>query len=133
MTRRRIIKIFAVAAVMFTAAVTAGVIYLSRANRQSAINAVTVWARLAPLPSSATNVQVDAKGSMFSHEFIITFDASPAVIQQWLAASPGPTSATQRTVGAITTYAITPGSGAQFAEVKVDASANRVVIRTYAS
>lgn len=131
MTRRRIIKIFAVVAVIFIVAVTTGVIYLSRANRQAAINAATEWARLAPLPSSAANVQVDAKGTMFSREFIITFDASPAVIQQWLAASPGPSSATPSTTGAITTYAIRPGGGAQFAEVKVDASANRVVIRTY--
>ncbi len=131
MTRRRIIKILVVVAVPFIAVVIAGGIYLSHANRQSAIRAATTWARLAPLPPSAQNVQVDVKGSMFTREFVITFDAPSPVIQQWLAASPGPASATQRTVGSITTYAITPGGGAQFAEVKVDSSANRVVIRTY--
>ena len=127
MTRRRTIKIFAVVAMAFVG----GAFYLSHANRQSAINAATTWARLAPLPPSAQNVQVGVKGGMFTREFVITFDAPAAIIQQWVAASPGPSSATQSTVGSITTYAIKPGGGAQFAEVKVDSSANRVVIHTY--
>ena len=73
MSRRRIIQIFAVIAVMFIAVVTAGAIYLSHANCQSAIQAANTWARLAPLPPSARNVRVDTKGSMFTREFVITF------------------------------------------------------------
>jgi hypothetical protein len=131
MISRRTIQILAVVAFTVVALVAAGGIYLSHANRQSAISAATKWARLAPLPSSAQNIKVDVKGSMFTREFRITFGAPSAVIEQWIAASPGPSSATQSTVGSVTTYAITPGGGAQFAEVKVDASTNRVVIRTY--
>src|ERR1051326_7161433 len=95
MTRRRIIKIFAVLTVALIAMVTAGAMYISQANRQSALNAATTWGRLAPIPPSAQNVQVEVKGSMFTREFVITFDAAPAVIQRWIAASPGPLSATQ--------------------------------------
>jgi hypothetical protein len=130
MTRRRIIKILVLAASL-VAVVAAGAIYISRSYRQSAIDAATTWGRLAPLPPSAQNVQVEVNGSMFTREFVITFDAAPAVIQQWIAASPGPSSATTSTAGSITTYAIKPGGGAQFAEVKVDSSTNRVVIRTH--
>jgi hypothetical protein len=130
MTRRRIIRIFALLAVAFIAFVAAGGIWLAHTNRRSAINTATTWARLAPLPASAQNVQVDVKGSIFTREFVISFEAPPAVIRLWLTASPGPSSATPTTVGPITTYAIKPGGGAQFAEVKVDSSANRVVIHT---
>jgi hypothetical protein len=131
MTCRLKFKNFAVLAVLFVAIVTAGAMYVSHANRNSAIATATVWARLAPLPHSARNLQVEVKGSMFTREFVITFDASPAVIQQWLASSPGPASASPTVGGAITTYAITPGGGAGFAEVTVDHGAGRVVIRTY--
>ena len=131
MTRRRIIRIFAVAAVTFVAAVAVGAVYLSHANRQSAIDAASTWAKVAPIPASAQNVRVDVKGSMFTREFVITFDAPLAAIRQWVAASPGPSSAAPSTVGSITTYAITPDGGAGFAEVKVDSGANRVVIRAY--
>lgn len=128
---RRLSPILAVPAVASLAVATAAAIYVSHANRQSAINAATTWAKLAPLPPSAQNVQVDVKGSMFTREFVITFDAPSAVIRQWIAASPGPSSGKQSIAGSVTTYAITPAGGAQFAEVKVDSSSNRVVIRTY--
>lgn len=122
---------FLIVAATLVGVAAAGAMYLRYANRLSAINAATKWARLAPLPASAKNVQVETKGTMFTRQFVITFDAPPAVIQQWIAASPGPSSATQSIAGSVTTYAITPGGGAQFAEVKVDLNANRVVIRTY--
>ncbi len=131
MTRRRIVRNFAGLAVLLVAIVTAGVLYVSHVTRDSAIAAATTWARLAPLPPTAQNLQVEVKGSMFTREFVITFDASPAVIQQWFAVSPGPASASPTVAGAITTYAITPGGGAGFAEVTVDNNRGRVVIRTY--
>ena len=130
MSRKRVIKLMAVIALLMTF-VVAGTIYLSHANSPSAIDTATTWARVAPLPPSARNVDVDVKSSMFSREFIITFNAPPAVIQKWIAASPGLTSASLSTTGSVTTYAITPGGGAQFAEVKVDSRAHQVIIRTY--
>jgi hypothetical protein len=72
MTRCRI-KIFLVLIVALLAVVTAATIHMSHANRQSAINIATAWARLAPLPPSAQNLHVEVKGSMFTREFVITF------------------------------------------------------------
>ena len=130
MTRRRTLWVLVVFVVL-VAVVTAGAMHIARVNRQSAISVATAWGRLAPLPPSAQNVNVDVKGSMFTREFVITFDAAPSVIQQWIAASPGPSTAPQSTAGAVTTYTIDPGGGAQFAEVTVDANTNRVVIHTF--
>lgn len=113
------------------AVVAAGAAYVYYAERRSALDTAMTWAGLAPLPDSARNVQVDAKGSMFSREVVIRFDAPAAAIQRWIAESPGPSSAVQSTAGSITTYAIKPRGGAQFAEVTVDGSINRVVIRVY--
>lgn len=131
MSRRRIFKPFPGITLTLIVLVAAGTFYLLRPNRQSAIDAAATWARLAPLPPSAQSVDVDIRGSAFTREFVITFTATPADIQQWIAASPGPSSASLSTVGSVTTYAITPGGGAQFAEVKVDSSVNQVLIRTY--
>jgi hypothetical protein len=100
-------------------------------SRQSAVATAIVWARLAPFPTSATNRDVDIEGSMFTREFVISFTAPAADIDRWIAASAGPASATQTVSGSVTTYAITPGGGADFAEVKVDKSINRVIIHTY--
>jgi len=131
MKRHRTLKIAVVVATLLIVLVAAGTIYISHAHRQSAIATAITWARLAPLPPSARNVEVQIKGSMFAREFVITFDAAPAAVQQWLAASPGPSSATPARAGPLTIYAITPGGGAQFAEVKVEASAGKVIIHTY--
>lgn len=117
--------------VALVVALVAGGMYVSHLMRQSAIETASSWARLAPLPPSAQDMQVEVKGSMFSREFVISFDASPAVIQQWLASSPGPASASPTVIGPVATYAIMPGGGAQFAEVKVDSRAGKVVIRTF--
>lgn len=124
-------KLLFVVAVVLIGLVAVGAAYMACTDPQSAIDTTIEWAQLAPLPHSARNVEVDVKGSMFTREFVITFDAPAADIKRWIAASPGPSSATITVAGAITTYAITPGGGAQFAEVKVDAELNRVVVRTY--
>lgn len=131
MQRRRTLKVVAVIGAVLVALVAAGTVYVSRVSRQSAIATAATWARLAPLPPSARNVRVETKGSMFTREIVVRFDATPAIVQRWLAASPGPASATVAVAGPVTTYAIAPGGGAQFAEVKFDASAGTVTIHTF--
>jgi hypothetical protein len=131
MKLRRSSKIAVVITVSFIAIVSAGSVYISQANRQSAINTTILWARLSPFPPQVRNLRVAGKGSMFTREFVISFDAPPKVIQQWIASSPGPSSATLTATGSVTMYAITPGGGASFAEVKVDNSSGHVVIRSY--
>jgi len=100
-------------------------------SNADAIAAASTWARIAPLPSSAHDRHVEVKGSMFTREFVITFTAPPNDVHQWLRASPGTSSAKQSTSGATTIYPITPGGGAQFAEVRVNESSGDVTIRTY--
>jgi hypothetical protein len=128
MTRRRLL----IVAISMWAVLTAlGTFYLLRSNDAQAIATASVWARLAPLPPSAHGCRVEVKGSAFTREFVITFSASSPAVQQWIAASPGPASAQQTVAGGITVYAIKPGGGAEFAEVRVDSSTGTVVIRTY--
>ena len=99
---------------------------------RSALSIARTWARVAPLPASARDLEVDVLGSMFTREFEVSFKASPQEITEWLRRSPGIQDAGPPQVrGSLCRYVIKPGGGAQWAEVKVDARWNRVTIRTY--
>lgn len=101
-------------------------------DQESAIDTTQEWARLADFPPSTRNVQIDTKGSMFSREFIIEFEASPEDIAQWLRDSPGPSAATpERLDDGSLRYPIDAGGGAQFAEVIHWPSVGKVRIRAY--
>lgn len=97
----------------------------------SAISTARDWARLAPFPATAHDQKIDVEGSPFTREFIISFTAPPDDVRKWISASPGPASATRSADGGITVYSITPGDGADFAEVRVDEKTGRVIIHTY--
>src|ERR1700722_10215729 len=113
------------------AALVAAVGWYRHESNKSAVSTSLVWARVAPLPGSARDIDIDIEGSMFTREFVISFTAPAADIDRWIAASAGPASATQTVSGAVTTFVITPGGGADFAEVKVDKNLYRVTIHTY--
>lgn len=89
------------------------------------------WARLAPLPSTAQGVRVTTEGSMFTRGFRISFTAPPDVLHQWVAESPGPSSATPEETGTKTKYEIEPGGGAQHAEMTIDFQTGEVHIYVY--
>src|SRR5690349_23868836 len=55
----------------------------------SAIESARTWARLAPLPASAGQLDVRIRGNMFARIINITFEAPQADIDQWLQSSPG--------------------------------------------
>jgi len=131
MARHSLLKVSAIIGSVAILLVAAAGIHLRHANQTSAIATASLWARVAPLPASVQNLQVGVEGSMFTREFVITFNATPSDIQRWIAASPGPASARRSVSGTITTYAITPGGDAEFAEVKVDSSSGKVVIHSY--
>ena len=98
----------------------------------SAIEITREWARLAPLPVSAFNVNVEVIGSMFSREFRLTFRAEPDVVDAWLRASEGIQDAEKsRHADMLIKYAIHPGGGAQFAQVLVYPNIGQVEIRAY--
>jgi hypothetical protein len=101
-------------------------------NKASAINCVCEWARLKPLPVPNSSVHVETKGSMFTREFIITFHADKETVLAWLNASPGTQNAYRdsRTLSHMH-QEITPGGGAQFAEITISENGTKVVIRAY--
>lgn len=102
-------------------------------NRSSAIQATCEWARLNPLPVQDEEVNVTTKGSMFTREFIIEFEAPADRILQWLKESPGTSAAfsTSRDKAQDTHLEITPGGGAVFAEITVSQNGRHIRVRAY--
>ena len=101
-------------------------------NRASAIKATCEWARLNRFPDSAKNIKVETTGSIFTREFRITFSATPESIQSWLRESPGTRTAIAKSEDSgRMIYSITPGGGAQFAEVSISNDKRTVRIRAY--
>lgn len=105
---------------------------LSDRNEESAIETSLIWARMAPLPESAANINVVILGSSFTREFQITFVAKESDIEQWIADSPGANDAifVERVEG-VQLFKIKPAGSAQFAELTVDWSTLEVVLHTY--
>jgi len=69
---------------------------------------------------------------MFTREFLISFSAQPDEIQTWLQNSPGILDAEAiEEDGGGWIYAIKPGGGAQFAELRLSPDRRRVSIRAY--
>lgn len=100
-------------------------------SKPSAIACVCEWARLAPLPAPNSAVHVESKGSMFSREFIVTFTAKSKDISAWLHASPGTREYFESKTPSEWHRELTPGGGAQFAEITVSENGTKVVIRAY--
>ena len=104
----------------------------SNRNEESGIESTLLWARLEPLPVSATEIDLVVNGSSFTREFQLTFVAEKEDIEKWLLISDGTedfalTSSKNRTQH----FQIEPGGGAQFAELTVDWEINQVIVRTY--
>lgn len=109
------------------------------------------WARLDPLPDSASIISRQATGSMFTRGFDVKFKAPLPEIKSWLDLSPGTSGIApvfesggdddevlgdnvgSAGLGAsgVWRYDIVPGGGAQFAAVWVDVDTGTVRIRTY--
>ena len=58
-------------------------------NKSRVIDTVRLWARLAPLPRSTRHLRIDGTGKLFDKTYVITFEAAPEEVRQWLASSPG--------------------------------------------
>ena len=101
-------------------------------NRASAIDATLTWGRLASFPASAQQFVISTHGNMFSRAFRASFVAPAAEIDRWLQQSPGTREATLSTPSpGVRHFQITPGGGAQHAEVTVDDTQHRVSICVY--
>ena len=104
----------------------------SRLNRESSFAAVYEWVRIDPIPSSATNISISTRGTAFTREFTLQFDAPKDKVLTWLKESPGPseTVPTTKPNGA-KHYEIKPGSRATKAEIFVSPNGEHVRIHTY--
>ncbi len=137
-SKRALLQFFGLAVVVGTAAV----IYFLYSfeswlsgydiDDATAINITLKWGRLAPLPPSTQDLSVKVEGSPFTRGFRVSFVAPPADIERWLQSSPGTSEAKLTTPSAgIRHYDISPGGGAQYAEVTFDADTNRVSIYSF--
>jgi hypothetical protein len=113
------------------------VLFMTFANgcvfKESAIETTLEWARLATLPVSKSQVDVEVTGSIFTRGFRVAFSAAPDPLESWLSASEGIADAEIYREGDFTRYKISPGGGAMFAEVRVNRNTGDVYIRTYRS
>lgn len=90
------------------------------------------WGRLASPPKSAQNLIVATEGSMFTRAFRASFSAPLVDIDRWLRESPGTRDVTpERPSPTRRRFLISPGGGAQHAEVTVEDSSGRVAIYVY--
>ncbi|MGB7324123.1 MAG: hypothetical protein WBD31_04580 [Rubripirellula sp.] len=129
--RRIVTRAFLVLAVLSVGVAIGGYAIYRSHVRESGLEAAQQWARMSPLPDSASALHVETRGGPFTREFIIRFNAPSADLNSWLEKSPG-TSNLEPVVNKRTrTYTIEPGSGAMHAEVTVDDDMNSVVIHTY--
>jgi len=99
------------------------------ARQEEMMKLVLEWGRLAPFPASATDVSVKTEGSSFTRSFHASFTAPRQDIEAWIKASPGlREAATQELPDNKVKYTITPGGGANKAEVIIDFTLNTVDI-----
>jgi hypothetical protein len=117
--------------VVLAGSAIAAYVYGRYASYESALDTTREWAQLDDFPASATDIRVEAKGSMFTREFVVTFTAPLDDINAWLDSSPGTAGVTPAADGAIRKYDIQPGGGAAHAELEVDDAQETVRIRTY--
>ncbi len=128
---RKVIGCVVVSLVVLAPSIVSGIIYVQYANYYRALDAAKQWARLDDFPSSATDIRVEAAGSMFSPQFTVTFTAPLDEINACLDGSPGTAGVTPTTSGTIRKFDIDPGGGAAHAELEVDDAKQTVKVKTY--
>ena len=101
-------------------------------DRQSMLETTLSWGRLAPIPANATDFRIAKGGNMFTRSFNASFTAPVADVKRWLRESPGTRDAKpERVSPTIRRIQISPGEGANFAEVTVDDKSGMVMIYVY--
>ncbi len=108
-----------------------GTIYIQKNNRESAIHAISEWARLSSFPNEVKELKISTEGSAFTRAFRVSFNAEKTIIEKWLAKCPGIKDAKIDSEENVTKYIIKPGGGAQYAEVKIYWKNNIVEIYTF--
>ena len=100
--------------------------------QSSMVKATLEWARLAEFPEQVEKFEIKTYGSSFSREFRGSFKASNADIAKWMTECTGLQDAKMEIISTdIVKYIITPGGGAQYAEVVIDFDSGEVTFQTY--
>ncbi|MEM7348198.1 MAG: hypothetical protein AAF485_28545 [Chloroflexota bacterium] len=84
------------------------------------------WGRLAPFPVGEEAVSIQTEGTLFTRSFRATFNASDEAINRWIEESPGLKSAEIEEIEGKKTYFISPGGGANYAEVVIESNPNDI-------
>ncbi len=109
----------------------AGCLCVEYVDYHSKLSTTMEWARLAPFPGSAREFHVETRGSKFTREFVVRFQAPLAEIKDWLERSPGTAGVQPTQSGFLRKYAIQPGGGAQHAELEFDEQTGTVKIHVF--
>ena len=91
---------------------------------------VMTWCRLAECPANRTDEKIEVNGSAMTREFVVTFQAKPADLAQWIAASSGLKEATLGTDGDVTLYTIAPQDAA-YCFARINHVTGAVYLKTY--
>jgi hypothetical protein len=69
-------------AALLVVVATGGYLLNRSVDKEEAIEAARAWGRLAALPASAQDIQVETEGSMFTRAFRVTFRAPVGDVEQ---------------------------------------------------
>lgn len=90
------------------------------------------WGRLAPIPKSKTDFNIFTEGNMFSRAFRSSFYLPAEDLNEWINECPGLKDAEVENIDqSISKYVISPGDGAQYAEVVINFDNYYVEIYVY--
>ena len=101
----------------------------SPAKQEEMMGLVLAWGRLAPFPATATDVTITTDGNSFTRSFHASFIAPNRDIKVWIEDSPGLNEILPEKISENKEeYKITPGGGANIAEVVIDYDLGKVEI-----
>lgn len=88
------------------------VIQLRSQPQVPASTIIQSWCRLAPFPEDPAQASLDAEGSAFTRSFTYQFTVDTALLDQWIAASPGLQTANVEVMGTTMRYVVVPNEAA---------------------
>jgi hypothetical protein len=101
-------------------------------NKEEMLKTTLEWGRLAPLPDSRSDFNIQTEGNAFTRSFRSSFYLSKEDLDSWIKKSPGLQDAQIEIVNTTTKkYIINPGGGAEYAEAVIDFDKCNVQIYTY--
>ncbi|MEM8672186.1 MAG: hypothetical protein AAGG48_32020 [Planctomycetota bacterium] len=112
MNARRFLKrALAIFAVVFVGVAICGYAMYRSHVRAIGLEAAQRWARMSPLPGTASGLHVETRGGPFTREFTIRFYAPSEDLNSWLDSSPGTTHVKPVVNERTRVYTVEPGGG----------------------